>query len=206
MHKKCFVTCVVTCKHLMSHMPAAKLGINLLNPDPFKTSMVGKVMLWALSIGRYIVVFTELIVILSFVSRFKLDRDLTDLNTEIVRQKAIVESYGDLESVVRDLQDQLAFISQELEAPQPEMYLDLVVPLMPIDVKLNNMQMSGDTVRIEATALSQTGFKQFIRGLERTPQVKGIELSQVASENASSTINFELTISVVPQAQAQGIE
>ena len=197
---------LITCKHLISRMPAAKLGINLLNPDPFKTSMVGKVMLWALSIGRYIVVFTELIVILSFVSRFKLDRDLTDLNTEIVRQKAIVESYGDLESVVRDLQDQLAFISRELEAPQPETYLDLVVPLMPIDVKLNNMQMSGDTVRIEATALSQTGFKQFIRGLERTPQVKGIELSQVASENASSTINFELTISVVPQAQAQGIE
>lgn len=182
-------------------MPAAKLGINLLNPDPFKTSVVGKVMLWALSIGRYIVVFTELIVILSFVSRFKLDRDLTDLNTEIVRQKAIVESYGDLELVVRDLQKQLAFINDELRSPQPESYLDLVVPLMPIDVKLNQMQMSGDTVRIEATALSQTGFKQFIRGLERTPQVKGIELSQIASENASNTINFELTISVAAQTE-----
>lgn len=184
-------------------MPAAKLGINLLNPDPFKTSVVGKVMLWALSIGRYIVVFTELIVILSFVSRFKLDRDLTDLNTEIVRQKAIIESYGDLESIVRDLQKQLAFINRELESPQPETYLDLVVPLMPIDVKLNEMQMSGDLVKIDATALSQTGFKQFIRGLERTPQVKGIELSQVASENASNNINFELTISVVNQAQAE---
>jgi len=183
-------------------MPAANLGINLLNPDPFKTSFIGRVMLWALSIGRYIVVFTELIVILSFVSRFKLDRDLTDLNTEIVRQQAIVESYGNLEEVVRGLQKQLAFISKELQQPQPQTYLDLVVPLLPIDVKLNQMQMSGDIVRIEATALSQAGFRQFIRSLESSPQVEGLELSQVTSEEGNGNIEFTLSISVVNQLAA----
>jgi hypothetical protein len=63
-----------------------KKEINLLPKEEFEKKPLGKFLVWALSIGRYIVIFTELIVILAFLSRFKLDRDLADLN-QSVREK-----------------------------------------------------------------------------------------------------------------------
>jgi hypothetical protein len=66
----------------MSKQPARKkldINVNLLPQDPFFETVFGRFLKWALSIGRYIVIFTELIVILSFASRFTLDRMVTDL-------------------------------------------------------------------------------------------------------------------------------
>ena len=76
----------------MSNSAQDNISVNLLTQDDFSSSPIGKVFLWALSVGRYIVVITELIVILSFLSRFKLDRDLTDVNEAIEKQKAIILS------------------------------------------------------------------------------------------------------------------
>ena len=56
-----------------------KHEIELLPKEEWEKTSFGKFIKWTLNVGRYIVIATELIVILAFVSRFKLDRDLTDL-------------------------------------------------------------------------------------------------------------------------------
>ena len=88
------------------------LTVNLLPQDAFSKSSVGRVLNWSLSTGRYIVVFTEMIVILTFLSRFTLDRQLTDLNESILRKQAIVDSFGELESNIREIQAKTEFIRQ----------------------------------------------------------------------------------------------
>jgi hypothetical protein len=67
-----------------------KQEINLLPREEFEKKPIGKFLTWALSIGRYIIIFTELIVILAFLSRFKLDRDLSDLNQSIREKQAVI--------------------------------------------------------------------------------------------------------------------
>ena len=79
----------------MKKQPAA-ITINLVPKDPFFATIPGRVLKWALSAGRYIVIFTELVVIISFATRFTLDRQVTDLNDTITSKEAIINSYGAL--------------------------------------------------------------------------------------------------------------
>ena len=57
--------------------------INLLPQEEFAASTLGRILAWILSTFRILVIMTELIVILAFLSRFWLDARTTDLNEEI---------------------------------------------------------------------------------------------------------------------------
>jgi hypothetical protein len=62
------------------------LEVNLLPKDPFLSTSLGKLLQWSLTVGRYLVIFTELIVVSSFAARFSLDRQVTDLNASILQK------------------------------------------------------------------------------------------------------------------------
>jgi Tfp pilus assembly protein PilN len=169
------------------------ISVNLLNQDDFSQSAVGKVMLWALSIGRYIVVFTELIVILSFLSRFTLDRRLTDLNEEIARQKAIILSYGTLEADFRDLQQRLKIIHQQTPSLTAPQILTLVNRILPPDVRLIDMNINAGQLQFNAIALSSQGFAQFVTAILTQNTFNQVTLGSVSSEDQGNTIEFSLT-------------
>ena len=80
---------------------AIKYKINLIPEDPFFKTPMGRTLNWSLNIGRYILIFTLLVVILSFGSRFVLDRRLTDLNEAIYQKQLIIESQAQLEKDFR---------------------------------------------------------------------------------------------------------
>jgi Tfp pilus assembly protein PilN len=169
------------------------IAINLLTQDEFSQSAIGKVMLWALSIGRYVVVFTELIVIMSFLSRFKLDRDLTDLNEAINRQKAIILSYGNLENDIRFTQKQLEIIrANQLHLP-PSQVLVLLSQTLPNDVKIDQLSVNDNQIRLSAIALSPQGFVRFISNLMGSESVKHLTVNMVNSKDQGLTIAFEVS-------------
>lgn len=178
--------------------PVPQLNINLLDQDTFSQSAIGKVLLWALSVGRYIVVFTELIVIISFLSRFKLDRDLTDLNEEIEKQKTIVKSYGDLESKFLHTQEQISYIKSNSSTHSPKTILDLLGRTLPLDVKIDKLGLGNTSFRLSALALSPEGFIQFVKALHQQPEIKNLSLGNIKSETQGITIEFELLANLTP--------
>ena len=179
-------------------MPAKEYtSVNLLSKDPFSESFVGKVLMWALSIGRYIVVFTELVVILSFLSRFTLDRQMTDLNSKINQQLLIVQSYGDLEERFRSLQDKLTFVRSQTEKTNVEDVLDKIVSRLPPDVKLIKLSVRNETVSISATTLSSGGMSRFINGLRADKTFTDIKLSSVTTDSLNEdSISFDVSIAL----------
>src|SRR3990167_1463025 len=78
--------------------------INLLSQKDFDRTLVGKLLRWALTYGRYIIISTEIIVLFAFILRFSLDRQITDLNEEIEQKAAIVAANKGFESSFRNLQ------------------------------------------------------------------------------------------------------
>ena len=64
-------------------MPAFELDIDLLKQKPIEERFLGRFLEWALSYGRYIIIGTQIIVLLAFFSRFKLDQELSDLHERI---------------------------------------------------------------------------------------------------------------------------
>lgn len=173
-------------------MAAHKSSINLLIQDDFSASAIGKIMLWALSIGRYIVVFTELVVILSFLSRFKLDRDLTDLNEGIARQKAIVLSYGNLEEKVIQTQNELTVVRDLTSGPSAISFLDLLAKIIPGDVKVDEVGVDKGAVSLVGTALSPQSMKGFINQLAASSMISNLEIGNLAAVDQGLTITFEL--------------
>jgi hypothetical protein len=179
-------------------MPAKEYTtVNLLSKDPFSESFIGRVLMWALSIGRYIVVFTELVVILSFLSRFTLDRQMTDLNSKINQQLLIVESYGDLEVNFRSLQDKLAFVRSQTEKTNLEDVLDIIVSRLPPDVKLVKLSVQNETVSISATTLSSGGMSRFINGLRSDKGFTDIKLSSVTTDSLNEdSVSFDVSLTI----------
>ena len=179
-------------------MPAKEYTtVNLLSKDPFSESFIGKVLMWALSIGRYIVVFTELVVILSFLSRFTLDRQMTDLNSKINQQLLIVESYGDLEESFRSLQNKLAFVRSQTEKTDVEDVLEKIVSRLPPDVKLVKLSVRNETVSISATTLSSGGMSRFINGLRADRAFTDIKLSSVTTDSLNEdSVSFDVSIAL----------
>ena len=62
---------------------------------------------WALTYGRMIVMFTEVIALGAFLFRFGLDRQLVDLHDKIKRDEQYIGAYQNNETTYRNLQNRL---------------------------------------------------------------------------------------------------
>jgi len=174
-------------------MTAQKKEISLLPTEEFEKTRLGRFLKWALSFGRWIVILTELIVILCFLSRFKLDRDLTDLGEKIKEQQAIIASFGDLEENFRNLQKRLATVDQlEKEQLLTSTLLAELSETIPLDVSLDEMTVKEKEIEISGLALSEAGFGSLIKELDKSEKFKRITLDNVSKEETGA-IKFKLT-------------
>jgi Tfp pilus assembly protein PilN len=169
------------------------LSINLLPQDPFYETPIGRVMAWASTVGRYLVIFTELIVIVSFASRFKLDRDLTDLNTAIQQKSQIIQSYGELENDVRLTQTKSQFLAQQLANHNPVELLDLVTQNLPSDVVLTLVQIYPTEVQVTGSATTPEALARLVRNLQQQPLVDQLFMDQIKS-NTQGGAGFEFIL------------
>lgn len=162
-------------------MAAPKSKIEFLPQEDWEKTSFGRFLKWLLTIGRYIVVFTELIVILAFLSRFKLDRDLTDLYEQIENKQAVIQSYADFEADFRFLQEQLSTIqSLRKDQLQTKQLMEEIADLTPIDVYFSDLLVTGDRASFTANALSEAGLATFINNLKRSSRFSNLEIDSLA--------------------------
>ncbi|HSW89861.1 MAG TPA: PilN domain-containing protein [Patescibacteria group bacterium] len=155
--------------------------INLVPRDPFYDSAIGKVMVWATKIGRYIIIFTEIIVIMSFASRFKLDRDLTDLTAATTQKSAIIASFGDVETKTRTIQSKIENTQKILDDPQAAALIVLLTAKIPPDVELDQLSFETTGLALAGRANSSTGFAQLLTALQNEPRFNQLTVDKISS-------------------------
>lgn len=176
-------------------------NINLLPKDPFFSTLLGKTLKWSLSVGRYIVIFTELIVIISFITRFSLDRQVTDLNRKIEQKKNVIESYGDVEPKMRHYQ---ALLEQHQQIEQQHNLVSIFPELSritPLDVQLESLMINPTGVTLAGTTLSQNSLTLLITNMQLSSLFKSINVGKIQVDQGSkSGFQFEIkaTTSVIP--------
>ena len=155
---------------------------------------MGRGLKWALSAGRYIVMFTELIVVLSFVTRFYLDRQVTDLNRDIFQKEAVIGSYGDFEQEVRDVQERLDQYQQiEQEGNIVDTFPSLA-EVIPSGVELEELVIYPEKVALKGAVSSQKSLNVLINNLQISKDFHSIVVSNIESESSqSSGFSFQLT-------------
>ncbi len=172
--------------------------INLLPSSNIEKSLFGKVFLWSLTLGRYIVIAIELIVIIAFLSRFKLDKDLADLNDSISQKQITINGFGNLEKDIHFLQERVKNISlletQQLQAVKT---LSLLSSVVPPDMYLNELIINKDSLSIKAITISDASLSIFLAGLQKSNQFSEIDVdSLTAGGTENADINFSLKATI----------
>lgn len=177
---------------------SAKDKINLLPKDEFESSALGKFFKWAVSVGRWIVVFTEFIVICAFLSRFYFDTKLANLFDDLKQKQAIVDSALSFEDNFRELQDKTKMIKTILaQENRPAGYFTDINRLLPLNVFLSEIGFDENQINLSGYALSESGLNAFLQNLVAYPATEKITLTNVSNKKgASSGIDFNISVTL----------
>lgn len=174
-----------------------KKAINLLPKDSFESSTLGIILDWALAFGKWAVIVTQLVVMVVFLWRFTLDRQLTDLRKQIEKESNIIASYKQLEEDFVLTQRKIDFAKPVLaKQVETEELLQLLQSLMPTDVWLEKLAISPTSISFTAYSASLNGFSGLLTSLQREPRFSSISIGKVENGGAGGALlKFDITLS-----------
>jgi hypothetical protein len=130
---------------------AYKKEISLLPDKDNPNSLTGRILNWISNVGRYVVVFTELIIIGIFLSRFTLDRTNSDISEAVRQKRAMLNSTTEFEKDYSILQSKVQaikkFYSQDNDYGNKIVYL---ADRTPSDIVYDNLSLKKDDGKLSA--------------------------------------------------------
>lgn len=186
-------------------MSAQKKQINLLSREGFENTTAGKILNWTLSVGRAIVVITELIVIVAFLSRFWLDRQLTNLNDANAAKKNQIQASLNFEKEFRNVQERLQAL-RKVSNNQAQMAatIQAISHNTPRTIQAEKIEITEKTILVSGKASSNKGLAQFINALETDALFEDVNLKDVSpASNNSNILAFSITGKIVNKNKNQ---
>jgi Tfp pilus assembly protein PilN len=171
--------------------------INLLPQEQFAASTTGRVLTWALSTFRVIVIITELVVIVAFLSRFFLDAQNADLTEQIEQKTAIIAGSSEFEKAFRLTQKKLQIFS-ELTASdkQASGVLSKIAISIPPDVFLESINLNDNTLAIVGFSPNERSIQEFVVNLEANLGNGEVSLDRLETSFQDASL-MEFSINVV---------
>jgi len=180
---------------------AIKKEISLL-PEAENPNSFGAVFFkWLTTVGRWIIVVTELVVILAFISRFWLDRKNSDLSEIVRQQQSILDSVKYFESEYTSFQERLKTIKEAYtNQPEYDLYLLSLIKSTPQDLVYDTIstQKNSDNEIVTTASLissNENSIVNFISNLMLNPDIKSVEIDKI--EKKPKENNYTVLISLV---------
>ncbi len=166
--------------------------VNLLPDDELEQRPGGKFLKWALSWGKKIVVLTELVVVLAFLSRFKLDSDVATFSEEIDRRKTIILASQNFETEFRNIQEKVKKVKATVKTPSLVAIYDIVEQLTPAEVTIDNTTILDRKVSLEGKGNDQN-LSTMVTAFKVSPDFDNVILDKVSKQGQNEEIEFSLT-------------
>lgn len=177
-------------------MSANQVRINLLGTQDLDHTPWGRLITWATTYGRYIMITTEIVVLLAFISRFSLDRKNTDLTEELTQKQAILQANAPFEQEIKSLQTTLSTAKSLLTIqPKPIFLLHTIESIVPSDVYIVSLDITNKKLSLSAIANSTQGFAQFLSNLQATKSIEDVLLGGITREPIIG-IKFDLSANI----------
>ena len=172
-------------------MSARKEEINLLPQRGFESTTAGRVLAWILSTFRTILLITELLVMIAFLSRFWLDAQNTDLNDKISQKQAVLAASQDFETRFKDTQKRLKIFSELVKTKVDIVSLlnTITLNLTP-DIISSEVVVRGDQIQISGITPNEKSIEQFIVNLEETPSFKDVGIVEIKMAEAAPGVTL----------------
>lgn len=171
--------------------------INLLPKQDFEKTTLGRILKWALTTFRFIVIIVELVVVAGFLSRFYLDVRIGDLDEEIDQKAALIESTSRFtdEKNFRRTQAKLSVLSSvySLESSNSSL-VNIISDNTPPDTRIVSISKSGTTTSIVGLSLNEQSISSFITSLNRSEGFTSVHLKRLEKDDSSPFITFSLEV------------
>jgi hypothetical protein len=180
-------------------MPAKK-EISLLPDEENLDSFSSRAISWLTTVGRYVIVFTELIVICAFLSRFWLDRMNADLDEVVRQQEAILNSTGSFETVYSQLQQRLGIIKDFYQnQPEYQSKVQILTDSTPLDITYTKLTLDQDknnhtTAGISFFAYQESSIVNFITNLIVNPQISSVNILSIEKKTKENIYHVDLSL------------
>lgn len=164
-------------------MPDSSSSINLVKDK--QIPFFDRFMNWILTIGRVIVILTEIIAISAFIYRFSLDERLVDLHDAIKQKQTIISLLKTDENKYRNLQDRIALAEtfSEKSIKTNKVIAD-IVGFLPQEIITNDLRINKDRVSISINIFSISQLTDFINTLKNYPEIKSISIDNIENNPA----------------------
>lgn len=173
-------------------------SINLLKNS--KNGFLEKAMNWALTVGRILIITTELIALTAFLYRFGLDQQLIDLHSKIKQEQQIVQLQQQNEDTYRNLQDRLKVASlSSFETTKNIKIIKDVIGFAPVGMTFTNFTFSGDNLAIQANVNSVNALSVFISSLRSYSQTDSVSLEKIENKTANASITVSISVDLKKQ-------
>lgn len=158
-------------------------------------SLSERVIAFALTIGRVLVIVTEAIALGAFLFRFGLDRQLVDLHDRIKQEQAIVDLLKNNEATYRNLQDRLTLESNlaTVSNKSVTLYQD-IYRMIPSDMVLTTLSLSDTNIHIEGNIPSLISLSDLVKKLKSDSRVDRVSLDKIENKSAEGVISIILTV------------
>lgn len=167
-------------------------GINLLKPK--HKSLVDRFVDWALTVGRLLVILTEIVALSAFVYRFSLDRQLIDLHSKIKQEQAVITFLKEGEDSYRNLQDRLALAKTSSSQGKDKVKIfNDVLSLIPSGLSFTSFSVSEDRIKIDADVASVSSLSSFIESLKEYDRIETISLDKIENRPSQGVIRVSIT-------------
>src|SRR3989337_1668594 len=160
--------------------------INLLPEKGFEQTTTGRILTWILSSFRIIVIVTEIIVMIAFLSRFWLDAQNTDLTEELQQKQAVLSASKAFDAEFKDTQKRL------------KDFTDLK-SYLPDDVFLSLVSFSKDSLNFEGLSPNERSIQQLIVNLGSTDIFENVILIELRSDQNNPSL-LKFTIQAKPSS------
>jgi hypothetical protein len=180
---------------------SSKKEMSFLPDEENANSFSARIIKWVTTVGRFIIVFTELIVVCAFLSRFWLDRTNSDLSESVRQQKAILASTSDFENEYSQLQKRLKLI-KSFYSSQPE-YLDKIEALtssVPPGITFDQLSVKQDlktqsiSAQVKLFAYQETSIVDLITNLIANPKISSVDIQTIEKKPKNSKYDVSLSL------------
>ena len=181
---------------------AVKKELSLLPDSENPNSFGARAIKWLTTVGRWVIVLTELVVVSAFISRFWLDRKNSDLSETIRQQQAILETTQPFESEFKSFQQRLNFIDNFYKNNSSYVQkINSIINSTPDGLIYQNLSFKKDKennkISADASliAFNESSIVTFVNNLTLNPDIEAIKINQIKKKQQEN--NYSITISVI---------
>ena len=180
------------------------INLDLLKPQNEPQKIFFQMLRWILSSGRFLIIFVEILVLATFILRFKFDADILATKEAIEEQVPFIESLQSDEDLIRRTQFQISTIRNiKQENPAYHLILQKIASQTPNGVTLRNLSLQKQTgnveIKMSGTTSSNINLTGFLIGLKKDSFFKNVNLTSTSFEQ--DVINFSITLTTNQQTK-----